>query len=486
MAVEAVARHRTAMARTGMSRPVGLALDAGVISHATSVFDYGCGRGGDVKRLAATGVPASGWDPAHAPANPRVEADVVNLGYVLNVIEEPSERVAVLSDAWKLARHTLVVAVRPEWELATVEGRRFGDGIMTTRGTFQKFFTHDEFLHLIRVATGTEPVVVSPGTAFVFRDADRANDFRIRAFRRQVGPRLTATEARFNENRDILEPLLDFLDEHGRLPGDEEHGTDWDAVRDRFGSLRAAFGLIKRATGEERWEMARRRAETDLAVFLALMAFGGRPKWSDLSGELQLDVKALYGSYKQASAVADRLLFSLGDPKLLDEQLRTAPTGKVLPDAVYLHVSALSASSPVVRLYEGCARVLVGDVPGANVVKLSRADRRVSYLSYPTFDTEAHPPLAESLRIDLQTFSMKHRDFRNVDNPPILHRKETLVPESYPRRELFARLTKAEEAKGLFDHDGHIGNRRQWTELLSERGVQIKGHRLLRSASSSQ
>jgi len=474
------------MVRNGLSRPVGLALEAGIITDNTSVFDYGCGRGGDVTRLRNSGVPASGWDPAHAPRNPLVEADVVNLGYVLNVIEEPTERLDALSGAWKLARHTLIVAVRPEWELAGVEGRRFGDGIMTTKGTFQKFFAHEEFLHLVRAGTGAEPVMVAPGTAFVFRDQDRANDFRIRTFRRRpVGPRLTATETRFNENRQLLEPLLDFLDEHGHLPADAEPGPAWDAVRERFGSLRAAFGLIRRATGEERWEQARRRAEDDLAVFLALMAFGGRPKWSDLSDQLQLDVKALFGSYKQACSEADRLLFSLGDPKHLDEQLRKLPVGKVLPDAVYLHVTALPSSSPVVRLYEGCARVLVGDVPGANIIKLSRVDRRVSYLSYPKFDTEAHPALAESLRIDLQTFSLKHRDFRSFDNPPILHRKETLVPERYRRRESFARLTRAEEAKGLYDVDGHIGNRRQWDEVLAEKGLQIKGHRLLRAATDA-
>lgn len=477
-----VARHRTAMARTGLSRPVGLALEHAVITTGTSVFDYGCGRGGDVSRLLDAGVSAAGWDPAHAPANRRHEADVVNLGYVLNVIEEPAERTGALSEAWRLARHTLVVAVRPEWELASVEGRRFRDGIMTNKGTFQKFFRHEEFLHLVRSVTGAEPVVVAPGIVFVFRDADRANDLRVRAVRRRTAvPRLNATEARFNENREILEPLLVFVEEHGRLPVGHELGPPHAAILDRFGSLRAAFGLVTRATGEERWQQLRRRAEDDLAVFLALMAFGGRPKWSDLSSQLQLDVKALFGNYKQACAVADTLLFSLGDAGRLDEELRRVPVGKVLPDAVYLHISALSSARPLIRLYEGCARVLVGEVPEANVLKLSRHDRRVSYLSYPTFDSDAHPALAESLRIDLQTFSMKHRESRTYENPPILHRKETFVPSDYPGREKFERLTRAEEAKGLLSYDGHIGNRRQWEELLVQEGLMIKGHRLQRA-----
>ena len=77
------------MARTSLSRPVALALEDAVIRSGDSVFDYGCGRGGDVDRLNTLGFRTSGWDPTHAPDAPRREADVVNLGYVVNVIEEP-------------------------------------------------------------------------------------------------------------------------------------------------------------------------------------------------------------------------------------------------------------------------------------------------------------------------------------------------------------------------------------------------------------
>ena len=59
-------------------------------------FDYGCGRGEDIELLAAEGVTCGGWDPAYRPEAPRQEADVVNLGYVINVIEDPEERAATL------------------------------------------------------------------------------------------------------------------------------------------------------------------------------------------------------------------------------------------------------------------------------------------------------------------------------------------------------------------------------------------------------
>jgi hypothetical protein len=42
--------------------------------------------------------------PVYAPNGARREADVVNLGYVVNVMEDPSERREVLRRAWSLAR----------------------------------------------------------------------------------------------------------------------------------------------------------------------------------------------------------------------------------------------------------------------------------------------------------------------------------------------------------------------------------------------
>lgn len=79
-----VDRHKTAVARVDFSRPVRLALDTGILSPDSTVLDYGCGRGDDVRGLKAKGISATGWDPVHSPETALTEADVVNLGYVLN------------------------------------------------------------------------------------------------------------------------------------------------------------------------------------------------------------------------------------------------------------------------------------------------------------------------------------------------------------------------------------------------------------------
>ena len=89
-----------------------LALADGLINADTAVFDYGCGHGADLRYLEDLGIGCAGWDPVFAPTTAPREADIVNLGYVINVIEEPNERLHVLKEAWRLARRLLIVAAR--------------------------------------------------------------------------------------------------------------------------------------------------------------------------------------------------------------------------------------------------------------------------------------------------------------------------------------------------------------------------------------
>jgi DNA phosphorothioation-associated putative methyltransferase len=54
--------------------------------------------------LRENGIEAAGWDPYYAPDNPIAAADMVNLGFVVNVIEDFDERLEALTRAWSLTR----------------------------------------------------------------------------------------------------------------------------------------------------------------------------------------------------------------------------------------------------------------------------------------------------------------------------------------------------------------------------------------------
>src|SRR5215471_16039181 len=128
-------RGLTAIRRSGLSRPAGLALQDGIIRTGSTFFDFGCGRGGDVAAVQELGIEATGWDPVHSPLTAKRQADVVNLGYVVNVIENAAERAQVLQEAWRLTRRVLVVSARLDWEAKPGQAISFGDGILTSRGT---------------------------------------------------------------------------------------------------------------------------------------------------------------------------------------------------------------------------------------------------------------------------------------------------------------------------------------------------------------
>lgn len=161
------ARHRTAMRRDHLSRPIRLALTHEVLTPTRTIFDYGCGRGDDLRGLAALGFQASGWDPAHRPSAERRPADVVNLGYVVNVIDDQLERADTLRRAWHLARHVLVISARLIDERDDAHIAPVRDGWVTRHGTFQKFFEHDELGTWIRATLGEDPVAASLGAEAV-------------------------------------------------------------------------------------------------------------------------------------------------------------------------------------------------------------------------------------------------------------------------------------------------------------------------------
>jgi DNA phosphorothioation-associated putative methyltransferase len=187
----------------------------------------------------------------------------------------------------------------------------------------------------------------------------------------------------------------------------------------------------------------------------------------------------LFQSYAQACKQADTLLFSVGKTEEVNAACSHSPIGKKTPEALYVHASAVDQLPASLRVFEGCARAYIGRVEGANIVKLSRLEPRISYLTYPTFEDDPHPALVQSLSVHLQTFRVRTRDYSDFRNPPILHRKETFLPIEHRLRVKFARLTAAEEAKGLLSEGNRIGTRNQWEQVLAEKGLTLRGHRLL-------
>src|SRR5689334_10856292 len=102
-----IARHKTAIRRNDLSLPVKCLLRDGLLSLTKGLFDYGCGHGENITLLQAQGITCEGWDPVFRPEARLASADIVNLGYVINVIEDAAERAATLKQAWDLTNRIL-------------------------------------------------------------------------------------------------------------------------------------------------------------------------------------------------------------------------------------------------------------------------------------------------------------------------------------------------------------------------------------------
>lgn len=481
MILEPVARHKTAMTRTALSRPLATAAADGLLGPERTVFDYGCGRGDDIRHLRTLGYAADGWDPMRRPEAERRPADVVNLGYVLNVIERPSERAETLRNAWELSRELLVVSARMTWDARDLVGRPMGDGLITRSGTFQKFYDQPELAAWIEDTVGVQPHAAAPGIFYLFRDESAAQRFvasRVYTYRPRVR---IDPQAHYEANAETLAPLMAFMRDHARPPKPGElSDVITTEIQEALGSLGKAQRLIRQVTDDDYWAevVVQRRAE--LLIYVALSRFGRRPKFLQFDRTLATDLRVLFGTYQAACLQADRLLLACGDQALLYVNARSSKVGKQTPTALYVHRSAMADIPPVLQVYEGCARVLAGTVDQANVIKLSVTEPQVSYLSYPTFDRDPHPTLRSAVTINLRKLSVDWRDYRRSENPPLLHRKEEFLGGDDPKRPLYERLTRAEMRAGLYDHPERIGTLCGWRATLAAAGVRLRGHRLVR------
>jgi DNA phosphorothioation-associated putative methyltransferase len=479
-AVEVAARARTALKRITLSRPVRLAVDDGLIAAgSTSVLDYGCGRGGDIARLTRVGVRCAGWDPHHRPDGAIEPSDVVNLGYVVNVIEDPQERQDTLRRAWELTGQVLLVSARLNTESPDLEGVPFGDGVRTSAGTFQKLYTQDELRSWVDSTLCVRSAAAAPGVLLVFRHPAIEQEWLLRRVRRS---RRTAPVSRglLAQHEDLLRPLVEFVSERGRLPRAMELDAR-PAIEREFGTLRNAFAVLRRVTGTEPWDRIRDERSQDLLVFLALSRFDRQPRLKDLPEEIRYDVRDLFGSHAAACRQADRLLRELANQDRVRAAAAASPVGKRLPNALYLHMDAFDRVLPILRVLDGAARRLIGEVAASTVAKLHLDRPAVSYLEYPDFDTVPHPALRCGHLVKLDRLRCDFRDYARHANPPILHRKELLLPLDDPRRERFAALTRQEERAGLYERPEEIGTQRAWQRRLDARGLRYSGHRLLSS-----
>lgn len=469
----ATSRQRTAIGRGDLSMPLRLALRDDVVRLGTSVLDYGAGRGQDAVRLEQMGIRAVGWDPYFAPDTQLAPSDVVMLTYVLNVIEDPSERKLTLARAWDLTENTLVVSTRLKWELNSVSGEQTGDGIVTSRGTFQHFFSPHELRQLVEEITERRCVSPAPGVVYAFRrDEDRYTYLA----------RGTFAEFEWSKSDDYaaaVAELVQFAEIRGRPPLFEEIPVD---LLPQIGKMsrRAVLDVVNKGAAAEKVAEGFKRTTLDSLLYLGTSLFSGRVSLNELPLAVQADIRHCFKSYREACSRADRLLAKIRDDTYIRGAMQNSP-GKLTASALYVHRRATLRMPVVLRLYEFCGSVAAGRPDDWNILKLDHRGRRVSWSSYPDFDEHPHPTLDWTYGVEMATLKSGFQRFGDRENRPLLHRKEEFLERDDPDVEKYRRLTAAEMRAGLYQNPTMIGLERGWARELERCGVTLRGHRVVKS-----
>jgi DNA phosphorothioation-associated putative methyltransferase len=470
-------RRLTAIGRRSLSVPARQAIADKVIAPGDQVLDYGCGRGDDVRTLKHLNVDAVGWDPYYNPSLKLEARDVVLLTYVLNVIEDPAERIRTLVDAWTLSTRLLVVSTRLSWERSKVRGQAHADGVVTSRNTFQHLYTTGELRAAVEGAIKSRCVPSAPGVIYAFR----ADSDRLAFLARRIVPETDWLGS--EDATGAIAAVVAWLEQRGRLPHAEEIPGDLALHLAHLRSSEVAR-LAHRAADQAKVAISARRSTLNTLLLLGIELFHGRGPFSSLPLSVQCDVRAFFSSYKQACRRADRLLLKLRDDGYLRGAMYNSVVGKLTPTALYVHRRALAELPVVLRLYEHCAAVAAGRPQEWDLVKLHHQGRAVSYLQYPEFDVDPHPRLAASYHVELTSLDATFTSYADRTNRPLLHRKHEFLSADDPSAERYRQLTEAETKAGLYANPHLIGLEQGWQRELERCGRQLKGHRLLRIARS--
>lgn len=500
---EVVQRYRTALSRNGLSAPMLSLGRHGLLSEGVEYFDYGCGRGDDMAALKANGLTVAGWDPHFAPDEPKLVADVVNLGFVINVIENFDERVAALQGSYKLCRQMLVVSTML-YGGTPPAGRPFQDGYLTQRNTFQKYFTQSELKEFVEAVLDNEAIPVGPGIMFVFRDKEAEQRFlfgrqrnqhtlallgyrRERAARQPRTPRLpkqTRVQRLMELHGGLIEDLWIFMLNLGRIPEESEFPKSRECV-EGFGSWGRTLRFITIMKDRHELELAAEQRKVDLIVYLSLQLFSRRKAYRQLELGLQRDIKSHFGDYQRAQAVARQYLQDAACPELLDTACETA-SGQglgyyVASDYLQLHVSLIERLPPLLRVYVGCGAVLYGDLDDVDLVKIHIRSGKVTFMKFDDFFGSPLPRMLEREKVRLRDQDVDYFFYRSPYEPPVLYYKSRYLSEDSPMFEEQFGFDEHLEAEQLFDPASFGPSRDDLDAALRRRRLQVEGYRIVES-----
>lgn len=433
-----VLRHLTAIERNKLSAPMQLLAKHGYLDGEYTIFDYGCGKGDDARELEAHGLDISSYDPVYHPEGQIIESDIVNLGFVINVIEDKEERVDTLSRAFSITNKALVVSAMLGGESLIRQFTPYKDGVITSKNTFQKYYSQTELKSFIESTLDQQAYALGQGIFIVFVSGDDAQEFLLKrqSYKRQWqhklikegGTRQTGlTQSKYERHKALFDNFWNHVLDLGRCPSNDEFEMS-EQIRRIAGSHKKAFDGLKELFDEDDLRLAVKLRKEDLLVYFALGLFEKRKAYSHMPDRLKRDLKTFFESYNHALELATDLLFSLSSTDLIEEtsliSKERIQCGELLEGHSYIfHRDYLGQVTPELRAYVGCAAQLYGDIDEFNLIKAHFGSGKVSFMKYDDFE-KGEPLLIKRIKVRLRDLDFDVFEYGGTYAPPILNEKD--------------------------------------------------------------
>lgn len=432
-----IERHKTAIDRNKLSSPMQTLARHGYFDGNHSVLDYGCGKGDDVRELEAHGINVLGWDPVHKSEDAPTKRDIVNLGFVINVIEDINERRETLKKAFSYAKRVLVASVMVAGESVIRQFTPYKDGVITSRNTFQRYYTQSEFKEYLEDSLGETAIAAGQGIFLIFKDKLEEQNFLFeRQHIRRDWKQITERQARV-QSKQVTKELIDkhkelFSDfwettlDLGRIPANSEFEFS-ERIRTIAGSHKKAFDTLKDYFGEESFQQAQAARHNDLLVYFALGQFARRKPYNKMPDDMKRDIKSFFSGYKDSLEEAMKLLFSVGNTKIIEAKANEAYAEHTVGEFMAGHSwvipkKLLNDLPPELRVYIGCACQLYGDLDDVHLIKIHFTSGKVSLMKYDDFKKK-EPLLVQRIKIKLRELDIDFFDYGDKFPPPPLVNK---------------------------------------------------------------
>lgn len=486
-------RHKTAIVRHELSGPMKSLAKQGYLDGRFSIFDYGCGRGDDLRELEAHGLDVLGWDPVFLPDNDKVNSDIVNLGFVLNVIEDQDERLDALLSAWDLADRILVVSVMLANESYIAQFQPYKDGVITSRNTFQKYYAQSEIKGYLERSLQEDIIAVGPGIFYIFKDKLEEQRYLQSKYQRHYGWRqLTSPRALdskdkakilITQNAELFDAFWNACLELGRIPSNDEFERSLEVKR-LVGSHKKAFALLQEVFDTHEFAAAEKSRKEDLLVYFAMGLFEKRKPYTQQAESVKRDIKAFFDDYRTAINLATELLFAIANTKLIDEQCVKAH--QHLPASILNHGHSLifhkmyiDALPLLLRVYVGAAIQMYGELDDSvDLIKIHITSGKLTLTHYDDFE-QSVPFLVERTKVKMAEQDIDFFDYVDESRRPPLLNKHLLLGEQheqYGKQKSFdVRLSKL---LGTTVTNEVILHRQLYEERLLQAGKTVSGFRL--------